>query len=67
MEEIMKKSLFAIVFLFLAAPALAEPSAFVAIAPQKYFVDQVSGGKVPVSVMVEPGATRMPMSPSPGR
>ena len=35
----MKKSLFAIVFLFLAAPALAEPSAFVAIVPQKYFVD----------------------------
>lgn len=65
MEEIMKKSLFAIVFLFLAAPALAEPSAFVTIAPQKYFVDQVSGGKVPVSVMVEPGANPHAYEPKP--
>ena len=45
--------------------ALAAPSAFVTIPPQKYFVDKVSGGLVPVSIMVEPGANPHAYEPRP--
>jgi zinc transport system substrate-binding protein len=45
--------------------AQAEPLAFVTITPQKYFVDKVSGGEVPVSIMVEPGANPHAYEPRP--
>lgn len=49
----------------LAVSAQAGPTAFVTITPQKYFVDKVSGGEVPVSVMVEPGANPHAYEPRP--
>ena len=47
-----------------AAPQ-AAPAAFVTVAPQKYFVDKVSGGTVPVSVMVAPGSNPHAYEPRP--
>jgi zinc transport system substrate-binding protein len=66
-EEIMHRS---ITFLILAlllpvGSALAGPTAFVTIAPQKYFVDTISGGRATVSVMVEPGANPHAYEPKP--
>ncbi len=63
----MKKTLGFTVFLvaLLASSALAAPAAFVTIAPQKYFVDRVSGGDVQVSVMVEAGANPHAYEPKP--
>ncbi|KAF5047299.1 putative metal ABC transporter substrate-binding protein Hpf [anaerobic digester metagenome] len=49
----------------LAGAAQAAPSVFVTVAPQKYFVDKVGGGKVSVSVMVEPGANPHAYEPRP--
>lgn len=53
----------------LAGPVLAAtqaaPAAFVTVAPQKYFVDKVSGGTVPVSVMVAPGSNPHAYEPRP--
>lgn len=49
----------------LAGTALAAPSVFVTVAPQKYFVDKVSGGKASVSIMVEPGANPHAYEPRP--
>jgi zinc transport system substrate-binding protein len=55
-----------ILFLSLiSASAQAGPLAFVTITPQKYFVDKVSGGEVPVSIMVEPGANPHAYEPRP--
>lgn len=55
-----------ILFLSLiAVSAQAGPRAFVTITPQKYFVDKVSGGEVPVSIMVEPGANPHAYEPRP--
>lgn len=54
-----------LLFVMVAASALAAPSAFVTIVPQKFFVDKVSGGKVPVTVMVEPGANPHAYEPKP--
>lgn len=66
MGEIMKKFFVLTFFLiFSARSAAAGPSVFVTVAPQKYFVDQVSGGQVPVSVMVEPGADPHTYEPKP--
>ncbi len=45
--------------------AWANPSAFVTITPQKYFVDKISGGKTSTSVMVEPGANPHAYEPKP--
>jgi len=53
------------VTVLLAGPALAAPKVFVTIAPQKYFVDKVSGGTASVSVMVEPGANYHAYEPKP--
>ncbi len=63
----MKKTagLLTLLLVMAAASALAAPSAFVTIAPQKFFVDKVSGGKVPVTVMVEPGANPHAYEPRP--
>lgn len=63
----MKKSfgLLPLILAFLAGTALAAPSVFVTIAPQKYFVDKVSGGKASVSIMVEPGANPHAYEPKP--
>lgn len=63
----MKKTL---CFLILATlvtvgSVLAQPTAFVSIAPQKYFVDRISGGLVPVSIMVQPGANPHAYEPRP--
>jgi len=54
-----------IAFVLLAGSAFAAPSAFVTVTPQRYFVDKVSGGKVPVSIMVEPGANPHAYEPRP--
>ena len=54
-----------ITFILLAGSAFAAPSAFVTVTPQKFFVDKVSGGKVPVSIMVEPGANPHAYEPRP--
>ena len=54
-----------IAFVLLAGSAFAAPSAFVTVTPQKYFVDKVSGGKVPVTIMVEPGANPHAYEPRP--
>lgn len=67
MEEIMKKRILLslVTFILLAGSAFAAPSAFVTVTPQKYFVDKVSGGKVPVFIMVEPGANPHAYEPRP--
>ena len=54
-----------VTFILLAGSAFAAPSAFVTVTPQKFFVDKVSGGKVPVSIMVEPGANPHAYEPRP--
>jgi len=51
--------------LLLAQAAFAAPSAVVTIAPQKFFVDKISGGMVPVSVMVQAGANPHAYEPKP--
>ena len=63
----MKIKLIILTFLLCQAwgSALAAPLAFVTIPPQKYFVDKVSGGQVPVSIMVEPGANPHAYEPRP--
>jgi zinc transport system substrate-binding protein len=53
--------------ILIAASAQAGPAAFVTITPQKYFVDKVSGGQVPVSIMIEPGANPHTYEPRPGQ
>lgn len=58
-------SVLALVLLLMAGPAWAGPSVFATIAPQKYFVDRISGGKANVSVMVEPGANPHAYEPRP--
>lgn len=67
MEEIMRKCIATTTLLLLlaAVSAWAAPSAFVTIGPQKYFVDKVSGGLVPVSIMVAPGANPHAYEPKP--
>jgi zinc transport system substrate-binding protein len=67
MEEIMKPSvmLLTLALLLPVGAALAGPAAFVTVAPQKYFVDRISGGKATVSVMVEPGANPHAYEPKP--
>jgi zinc transport system substrate-binding protein len=67
MEEIMDKwfGLLVAALVLLAGPVLAAPRVFVTIAPQKYFVDKVSGGQASVSVMVEPGANPHAYEPKP--
>lgn len=61
-----KRILFLTVSLIiLAGSAWANPSVFVTITPQKYFVDKISGGKASVSVMVEPGANPHAYEPKP--
>lgn len=63
----MKKTLCFLVLTMLAtvAAAFATPSAFVTIAPQKYFVDKISGGLIPASVMILPGANPHAYEPKP--
>lgn len=57
--------LLTLAFVLCAGTALAAPSVFVTVAPQRYFVDKVSGGKASVSVMVEPGANPHAYEPRP--
>lgn len=61
----MKKCIGLLALFLLAGSAWAAPSVFVTIAPQKYFVDRISGGKASVSVMVEPGANPHAYEPKP--
>lgn len=63
----MKKTLCFLILATLAtvATALAAPSAFVTIAPQKYFVDRISGGLIPASIMILPGANPHAYEPKP--
>lgn len=44
---------------------MASPHVFVTIPPQKYFVDRISQGKIPVSIMVLPGASPHTYEPKP--
>ncbi len=44
-----------------------KPTAMVSIMPFKFFVDQLTGGAVEVSVMVPPGASPATYSPAPGQ
>jgi len=48
-----------------AAPASAPLAVFVSILPQKYFVEQVGGAQVEVSVMVGPGQSPETYEPTP--
>ena len=63
----MRKKLcfFTLLLSLCAVSAQAAPTAFVTITPQKYFVDKVSGGEIPVSIMVEPGANPHAYEPRP--
>lgn len=61
----MKKCIGLLALFLLSGSAWAAPSVFVTIAPQKYFVDRISGGKASVSVMVEPGANPHAYEPKP--
>jgi zinc transport system substrate-binding protein len=63
----MKKNLclFTLFLSLISASVQAGPLAFVTITPQKYFVDKVSGGEIPVSIMVEPGANPHAYEPRP--
>lgn len=54
-----------VLFCLWISAALAGPTAFVTIAPQKYFVDKVSGSGAPVSIMVEAGANPHAYEPKP--
>lgn len=46
-------------------PPKSALSVVVSIMPQKYFVDQISGGKIPVAVLVSPGKSPHNYEPSP--
>ena len=62
------RHLLALTFLFLAlcaVPALAGPTVFVTVPPQKYFVDKVSAGRAAVRIMVPPGANPHAYEPRP--
>lgn len=55
-----------LLLLFCCVPQVtASPRAFVTIPPQKYFVDHISGGQIPVSIMVLPGASPHTYEPKP--
>lgn len=58
---------FFILALLLAVPyaAQAEPTVFVSIVPQRYFVEQLAGDAVEVQVMVLPGQSPAAYEPSP--
>ncbi len=62
---VLTRVLILLAVMILAGSAWAAPSVFVTITPQKYFVDKISGGKVTVSVMVEPGANPHAYEPKP--
>lgn len=57
--------LLALLALCLASPALAAMPVTVSIVPQKYFVEQIGGDLVDVSVMVQPGASPASYEPKP--
>lgn len=69
----MKRFLLIVAILFFAAPAFAcarpTPGAGVrvgvSVAPQKYFVDQISGGSVEVQVLIPTGANPHAYEPGP--
>lgn len=50
-----------------AAAAGRIPTVFVSIVPQKYFVQQISKGRVQVEVMVQPGANPATYEPKPSQ
>ncbi len=50
-----------------ALPLLAKEIVAVSILPQKYFIDQISGGTVDVEVMVPKGASPATYSPKPSQ
>ncbi|NLW82478.1 MAG: zinc ABC transporter solute-binding protein [Desulfovibrionales bacterium] len=68
MEKVMKNML-VVLILIISTPMLswAESSVFVTIAPQKFFVDKISGGQIPVSVMITPGANPHAYEPKPSQ
>lgn len=63
MHKILGCTLFFLLWSVLLASA--SPLVFVTIPPQKYFVDQISGGQIPVSIMVLPGANPHTYEPRP--
>ena len=66
-QNSLKVFLLSVLFLFCAQEAGAgeKISVFVSIAPQKYFVEQIGGELVAVSVMVAPGANPHLYEPKP--
>ncbi len=62
------RPLFTSIFLLLApAHALCAPQVAVSIVPQRYFVEQIAGGLVHVTVMVPPGANPATYEPRPSQ
>lgn len=61
----LKHLLILCVLCVLSTAAQAAPAAFVTVAPQKFFVDKISGGLIPVSVMVQSGANPHAYEPKP--
>ncbi len=61
---------FSLLCLLFCAPFCAgadQPTVFVSIVPQKYFVQQISKGLVHVEVMVQPGASPATYEPKPSQ
>ena len=69
MKPLPTKLIITCLVLFFAQPVLAAKPVpvFVSILPQKYFVQQIGGDKVDVSVMVKPGADPHTYEPKPSQ
>ncbi len=59
--------LMVLVFCALAFPALAKVRAIVSIVPQKFFLEQLAGDLVEITVMVPPGASPHTYEPRPSQ
>ena len=68
MYRIIHCILVSLLCLFGASPAFAAPlSVVVSIAPQKYLVDRITGGSVPVTVLATSGSDPHSYEPSPSQ
>jgi zinc transport system substrate-binding protein len=69
MKPLTAKLMMTFLLLFFAQPVLAAKPVpvFVSILPQKYFVQQIGGDRVDVSVMVKPGADPHTYEPKPSQ
>lgn len=64
MQKILAASIWFLLCSVLPAMA-AGPTILVTIPPQKYFVDQITQGQIPVTIMVQPGANPHVYEPKP--